>query len=36
MLAVAPPRIEAILQFALLIDEVEGPVAERDDNDDGY
>ena len=35
LLAVMPARIQAVLQFALLIQMVERPVAERDKDDDG-
>jgi len=35
LLAVVTPRIQAILKFALLIQIVERPVAERDEDDDG-
>ena len=34
LLAIVAPRIEAILQLALLVDVVEGQIAERDQNDD--
>ena len=35
LLAIVPARIQAVLQFALLIEIVERPVAERDQDDDG-
>ena len=33
--AIATPRIKAVLHFALLVEVIEGPVAERGDHDDG-
>jgi len=32
--AVPPPRIEAVLHFSLVFDEMEDPVAQRDQHDD--
>src|SRR4029077_7387614 len=34
VLAVPAPRIEAVLHFSLMIDVIEGPVSERDKDDD--
>ncbi len=34
VLAIAAPRVEAVLHFALVIDIIEGPVSERHKDDD--
>src|SRR5208282_6192325 len=35
LLAITPPRIQAVLKFALLVQIVERPVPEPDEDDDG-